>query len=234
MDRRETRFYPDLRADALLEDAHSDRRFLRYAYVLLTLIAVNVIIELCLSLSDFGLFGSTRLRSLAYTYGGFWPGLLDNWAPNYTIQPYLMFVSYSFLHSGLVHLVVNMFTLWSLGQAVLQRVGMRGFAMLYGSGIIGGALGYALLAPGPRPMVGASGALFGLAGGLLAWVYLDRFNKNQGLLPVLQAVILLIVLNLIIWWATNGQLAWETHLGGFVTGWIFALLIDPRPIDTAL
>jgi membrane associated rhomboid family serine protease len=47
---------------------------------------------------------------------------------------------------------------------------------------------------------------------------------------VLQAVVLLIVLNLIIWWATDGQLAWQTHLGGFIIGWIFALLIDPRPV----
>lgn len=180
------------------------------------------------------MIGSTRLRALAYTYGGFWPGLLDNWKPNYISQPYLMFVSYSFLHSGVVHLVVNMITLWSLGQAVLQRVGTRGFCVLYSSAAVGGAIGYTLLTSVPRPMVGASGALFGLAGGLLAWLYLDRFNRNQGLFPVLQAVVLLIALNIIIWWATGGQLAWETHLGGFITGWVVALLLDPRPVGTAL
>jgi len=26
----------------------------------------------------------------------------------------------------------------------------------------------------------------------------------------------------------EGRLAWETHLGGFVSGWIFAFIIDPR------
>jgi membrane associated rhomboid family serine protease len=35
-------------------------------------------------------------------------------------------------------------------------------------------------------------------------------------------------LNIVLWWAMDGQLAWETHLGGFITGWIAAMLIDPR------
>lgn len=216
-----TGFVATARAEATLKPSH----------MLLALIAINVMIELVLMLSDLGLLEQRRLRALAYEYAGFWPGLLANWVPNYPTQPHLMFVSYSFLHSGVIHLTVNMITLWSLGQAVLRRVGIRGFALLYGGAIIGGALGFALLAPGLRPMVGASGALFGLAGGLLAWMYLDRFNHSEGLMPVLQAVILLILLNYAIWWATAGQLAWETHLGGFVTGWIFALLIDPRPSE---
>jgi membrane associated rhomboid family serine protease len=84
-------------------------------------------------------------------------------------------------------------------------------------------------------MVGASGALFGLAGGSLAWMYVDRFSHGKGLLLVLRAVIMLILLNLVMWWAMEGQLAWQTHLGGFITGWLCALLIDPqaRDIDPA-
>lgn len=183
-------------------------------------------------LADLGVLGPARLRLVAYENGGFWPGLLEDWQPNYPAQPYLMFLTYSFLHTGVVHLIVNMLTLWSLGTAVTARVGLRGFALLYTLSILGGAVGYALLATGLRPMVGASGALFGLAGGLLAWMYVDRFTYRQGLLPVVQAVVLLIVLNLVLWWAMGGQLAWETHLGGFITGWIAALLIDPRPLSS--
>jgi membrane associated rhomboid family serine protease len=91
---------------------------------------------------------------------------------------------------------------------------------------------FGLMAPDLRPMVGASGALFGLAGALLSWAYVDRFTFRQGLLPVVQAVALLIVLNLVLWWAMAGQLAWQTHLGGFLAGWIAALLVDPRPQDS--
>ena len=74
-------------------------------------------------------------------------------------------------------------------------------------------------------MVGASGALFGLTGGLLAWLYVDRYTRSEGLLPVAQAVMALFIFNLVLWWAMDGHLAWETHLGGFLTGWIFALLM---------
>lgn len=174
--------------------------------------------------------GPSRLRLLAYDYGGFWPGLLQDWRPNYALQPYAMFFTYGFLHGGPAHLAVNMITLWSLGRAVLDRVGPWGFAALYGASILGGAVGFALLAPGLRPMVGASGALFGLVGGLLAWSYVDRYSLREGLWPVGRAILLLVGLNLVLWWAMAGQLAWETHLGGFVSGWIIALLIDPRPL----
>ena len=36
------------------------------------------------------------------------------------------------------------------------------------------------------------------------------------------------MINLVMFWALDGQLAWQTHLGGFVAGWVLALLIDPR------
>lgn len=198
--------------------------------LLLALIALCAGIELVLILSDQGLIANGRLRQTAYDFGGFWPGLLGNWRPNYPLQPWTMFLTYGFLHGGPAHLIVNMITLWSLGRPVLARVGPLGFTLLYAAALLGGAAGFALLAPGLRPMVGASGALFGLIGGLLAWAYVDRFTFHEGLWPVLRAVLFLIALNLVLWWAMDGQLAWETHLGGFLTGWIAALLIDPRPI----
>jgi membrane associated rhomboid family serine protease len=181
-----------------------------------------------LQLADFGLIEPIRLRALTYEYGGFWPGLVRDWIPNYPLQPFSMFLTYGFLHSGFLHLLVNMLTLWSLGQAVLYRVGTVGFGLVYLAAMLGGALGFAMLAPELRPMVGASGALFGLAGALLAWMYVDRYTYNQGLLPVAQTVLLLILLNLVLWWTMRGQLAWETHLGGFITGWLAATLVDPR------
>jgi membrane associated rhomboid family serine protease len=194
-----------------------------------TVLAVAVIIELLLVLADLGLAGRAMSRGLAYQYAGFWPGLLGDWEANYALQPWAMFVSYAFLHGGWLHLVVNMITLWSLGHAAVARVGRLGFVILYALSIIGGAMGYAALWTDPVPMVGASGALFGLAGAWLAWEYVDRFTARSGLWPIARVVLMLIALNVVMWWSLNGQLAWQTHLGGFITGWIAAMLIDPRP-----
>ena len=140
-----------------------------------------------------------------------------------------MFISYAFLHAGLVHLAVNMVTLYSLGRVVLDRVGTPAAAVLFGSAVLGGAAGFALLSDSFRPMVGASGGLFGLAGAILAWEYVDRFVLREALWPVARAVLLLVALNVLLYYAMDRLLAWEAHLGGFIAGWIRALLIDPRP-----
>lgn len=201
---------------------------IRTYWLLTALVVACVAVEGLLLASDYGLLSGGRLRALAYEYFGFWSGLLKNWQPNYTAQPYTMFFTYAFLHAGPVHLIVNMITLWSLGRIVQQRVGTTGFAALYLGSALGGAGGFALLGTQLAPMVGASGALFGLLGGLLAWNYVDRYTFAEGLWPVVRAAAMLLALNLVMWWAMSGQLAWQTHLGGFIAGWVLALLIDPR------
>ena len=83
----------------------------------------------------------------------------------------------------------------------------------------------ALLADGLRPMVGASGSLFGLLGAILAWEYLDHETPREARYYIAKVILVLAVLNLLLWWAMGGQLAWQTHLGGFLAGWIAALVI---------
>lgn len=195
---------------------------------LVFLVAICVLIELTLQLGDMGVFGLPRFRSLVYEYGGFWTGLLKTWRPNYPLQPWTMFLTYGFLHAGLGHLVLNMMALVSLGRPVTLRVGTGRFMLLYGAALLGGAVGFALLSDSYRPMVGASGALFGLAGALLAWEYRDRTTMHERLWPVAHAVLLLVALNVVLYFAMDRLLAWEAHLGGFVAGWIAGVLID-RP-----
>jgi membrane associated rhomboid family serine protease len=196
---------------------------------IIVLIVLCCLVEGVLSLGDAGLLDTPRLRAAAYEYAGFWPGLMRGpWRPNYAAQPWLMFCTYAFLHSGVLHLLVNMVTLWSLGQVVVQRIGTMGFLLLYAAAVLGGGLGFGLLAQTTQPMVGASGGLFGLLGGILAWNYVDRFSAARTLWPVALWVTGLLALNVVQWWAMDGLLAWQAHLGGFVAGWITALLIDPR------
>lgn len=190
------------------------------------LIAVNVVIELTLSAADAGLVGSTRWRALAYQDGAFWAGLLHGWQPNYPAQPWTMFLSYAVLHGGLVHLAGNMLVLWGLGRILQLRLGTAGFLAIYLLSAIGGALAFGLLTRSPQPMVGASGALFGLVGAWQYWRWSRRRRAGRSLWPVWQTLAWLAGFNLLFWVLLDGLLAWQTHLGGFVTGWLAAVALD--------
>jgi rhomboid protease GluP len=195
----------------------------------LAMIGVCSAIEAGLWAADLGLWGPVRLRQTAYEYGGFWPGLLSGWTPNYPGQPLAMFLTYAVLHGGPGHLLANMITLAFLGREVAARAGGGGFLLVYVASALGGAGGYGLLATTAQPMVGASGALFGLAGCILAWSYAGRAPGFRGLWPVLRVALFLLAVNLAMYWALDGQLAWQTHLGGFVTGWVAAAFLDTAP-----
>lgn len=196
--------------------------------VVLALFVACLVPEIVLSGADYGLWGDPGWRIWAWQHGGFWTGLLGNWRPNYAAQPWLMFVTYGFLHGGLVHFGVNMLTLFSLAPPLVDRMGQGRFLLLYMASMIGGGLGFALLSQSPQPMVGASGALFGLAGAVMAlsWQYLRA--REESLRPVIRSLVWLAVLNVVLWWAMSGMLAWETHLGGFVVGWVMGLWLVRR------
>ena len=193
------------------------------------LIVLCVLPELVLQGADWGLWASTRLRSLTYQNGAFWSGLLQGWRPNYAVQPYSMFVTYAFLHAGFGHLVVNMITLFTLGGSIYASLGSWRFLLVYVAAVLGGALGFGLFGTTIQPMVGASGGLFGLAG---AWIVIDvsaTLAERSGLktlaFAILWPITLLILLNVVMYWSTGGQLAWETHLGGFFAGCLATFLL---------
>ena len=190
--------------------------------VVLATLALTTAVELVLWAGDAGLLGERSPRALAYQNGAFWRGLLGNWRPNYAAQPYAMFVSYALLHGGPGHLAGNMITLWTLGRVARDRVGGAGFAALYALSAIGGALGFALLGASLQPVVGASGALHGLAGAWLFWERLDRRAAARPVRPVAWIALGIAALNLATWVWLDGLLAWEAHAGGLVAGWLGA------------
>lgn len=196
--------------------------------LLIGLILVTSLPELLLSAADRGLVGSANWRPLAYQYGAFWVGLLHDWRPNYIGQPVAMFVTYAFLHGGFAHLAGNMLALVGLGTATLRRTGSGRFAIIYLVSAVGGGLGFGLLSTSVQPMVGASGALFGLAGALTCWEWLDRRATRQPLRPVFYTIAAYMALNLVLWALLAGQLAWETHLGGFIAGGAAVALLERR------
>ncbi len=144
-----------------------------------------------------------------------------------------MFLTYGLLHGGPGHAIVNMITLWSLGRMVVEWVGLRGLALTYFVALLGGAGGYGLLASTPQPMVGASGALFGLAGGLAVWAYRARPDRMEALRFLAWVIAFLVAMNVAMYFALNGQIAWQTHLGGTLAGALVALFLRPVEEDPA-
>ena len=196
----------------------------RYPAVsLIVLIALCTGIELILVASDLGWIGERYWRLLAYNLGAFWHAILAGRPTLYTGQEWAMFLTYSVLHGGLLHLTVNMIALWSFGSAIIRRVGERRFLIAYFVSALGGSAGFALLSSNLAPMVGASGALFGLLGLWICWDYLDRRHFGETIWGTYKAVFYLFLYNLVFWVLLHGNLAWETHLGGFVAGWLIGL-----------
>ncbi|WP_170844483.1 rhomboid family intramembrane serine protease [Aliiruegeria lutimaris] len=174
------------------------------------------------------MFRGSNLRNLLLGYGAFWPDLLHGSQPVIALQPALMFVTYGFLHGGLLHLVFNMMTLWMLGRIVIGRSGALQFAVIYFLSLLGGGAGYGLLHSGGWPMVGASGALFGLAGTILLWVWRAQPSLAASLAATWKVFAFLLLYNVVMYVALAGGLAWEAHLGGFLAGWIVAWIWPRR------
>lgn len=168
--------------------------------------------------------GGPRLRIAVLQHGAFWPGLLGDWQPNYPLQPAAMFVTHSLLHSGPAHLLGNMAALLWLGPRVLRRLRAPGFAAVWIAAVLTGAAAFGALAASFAPMVGASGAIFGLLGALVAL----RWRRNGAWGPALAATAGLALLNALTFAAEGGVLAWQTHLGGYLGGAAAALWLDGR------
>lgn len=122
--------------------------------------------------------------------------------------------AYMFLHASIVHLLVNMYSLYILGTQTETFIGKWKFLLVYiVSGVCGGLLS-AVLGGDAHISVGASGAIFGLAGSLLYFgyhyrTYLGTALKNQ-LIPI-------IVLNLFIGFLDKG-IDNYCHIGGLIGG----------------
>lgn len=169
----------------------------------------------------------TALRNAAIVRGAFWPALLSEWSPVFPGQRATMFITYAFLHGGFMHMLFNMLLVLHLGRETVVRLGQGGFMLAFLVTSAGGAGVYALLATSDAPMLGASGAVFGLFGTTMFWDYQRRRALGASLEPVWRTVIGLVVMNVVLYVLVGGMLAWQTHLGGWLAGVLFAWLVTP-------
>lgn len=193
------------------------------------LVGVMAAIELILSLSDAGWIGATGLRWQAFAVGAFWQPVFSGAIPPlYPGQTVAMFLTHAFLHGGLMHLALNSVVLLSLGKFVTARVGAARTLLVLALSAVGGALAFGLLAFTDAPMIGASGAVFGLIGLWQADEYRMRRRHGLPLKPILTAILGLVAANVAFFVMLSGGLAWEAHLGGWLTGGLAGLVLLRR------
>lgn len=118
-------------------------------------------------------------------------------------------VTSMFMHGSILHIVFNMYVLVVLGPTLERVLGHGRFLVLYLLSGLGGAVASYWLSPATTFSVGASGAIFGLMGGLLVAGKRLRYDVTM--------VLVLIGINLAIGFIFGG-IDWRAHLGGLVTG----------------
>lgn len=133
-------------------------------------------------------------------------------------------VTYMFLHGGLMHIAFNMWCLWNLGALCESLYGRWTYAAIYL--ITGVAAGVASVAWNPGVLsVGASGAIFGLAGALIASFYLGEFSlPGIAIRGTLRSLLFFAGFNIFFGTLFPG-IDNAAHAGGLVSGLVLGALI---------
>ena len=147
-----------------------------------------------------------------------------NYGPDTLTGQWWRLVTYMFLHGGAMHIFFNMWCLWDLGRLSESLYGRWTFAAIYVITGVSGGLASVAWNPGVLS-VGASGAVFGLAGALIASFYLGEFSLPRvAISGTLRSLIIFAVFNL-----GFGQLFGgidnACHIGGFLSGLALGALI---------
>jgi rhomboid protease GluP len=141
-------------------------------------------------------------------------------------QWWRLFVSL-FLHFGLVHLLFNMVVLANIGRFMETLLGKAAYLILYiVSGV--GSEAASLWSHPSMVSAGASGAIFGLYGGLLAFLLRHRDSISPAALKSLSGGALLFVGYNVVYGLFRPEVDLAAHLGGLVTGFLLGLfLVQP-------
>ncbi|MFL0246611.1 rhomboid family intramembrane serine protease [Candidatus Clostridium stratigraminis] len=133
---------------------------------------------------------------------------------------YYRFVSSMFLHGGLLHVALNMYSLYSIGPLIEKVFGKAKYVIIYFvSGITGSIFSYLF---SDSVSIGASGAIFGLLGGALIFAFKVRNSLGK---EFLRSVVSVIAINLFIGF-TMPNIDNYAHLGGLTGGVIVTLLLS--------
>jgi rhomboid protease GluP len=138
---------------------------------------------------------------------------------------YYRILSSVFLHGSVTHLLLNMYSLWNTGPMVMNISNILGrnsvadfLTVFFVSGVLGSIFSYLFTL---NPSLGASGAIFGLIGFVMAFAII----KNQ--VELAQNIAIIIIINVLYSMVERNIDNWA-HFGGFVggilTGFLFLLM----------
>ncbi len=148
----------------------------------------------------------------------------------------LTVLTYMFLHGGWLHLIGNMAFMWVFADNVEDGFGHAGFVLFYLACGVAAALAHvAMSASSQTPLIGASGAV---AGVLAAYMLLFprsrvlvllfmRIPLRLSALWVLAGWFIFQVVSALLSTPGSGGVAWWAHIGGFIAGFVFTLLLRP-------
>lgn len=147
--------------------------------------------------------------------------LLD-YSPWVPAEPWRMLTAL-FIHASFIHIGLNMFSLYIFGPILERMLGRTRFVVLYLLSGFGGSLAVLLIDPS-LPVLGASGALFGL---FTAFFVIQRGLGGNG-----NSLLVLIAINLVIGFIPGLNIAWQAHVGGLVVGAVVGLVfMRTRRVD---
>jgi len=178
------------------------------------LIAINVAVFLVMVISGVSLINPETDDLLRWG---------ADYGPNTLGGQYWRIVTSAFVHIGIIHILLNMWCLWSLGRLLERLLGALATFSIY---VLTGA-GAALLSLSWNPMrvsAGASGAIFGIAGVLIPVLYYGKLNlPPENVRKLLGYVVRFSLINLL--YGLSGRIDNMAHLGGLVTGLVAGLFL---------
>ena len=134
-----------------------------------------------------------------------------------------------FLHYGVLHLAFNMWALWNVGRLTERLYGHINFAWIYLFSGVFSSLSSLYWNLDEVVSVGASGAVFGIFGALIAYLLRQRHSvPNLLLKQLLKSALLFTALSLFLGF-TIPAIDNAAHLGGLSAGFVLGLLLA-KPI----
>lgn len=192
---------------------------------LLVLVAINALFFVATLIAPEGRYPWGEFREIIVDRVTYFLALI----PYYVADRPWTLVTSIFIHADFLHILFNMFALFIFGQTLRRFIGDNTFLLVFfAGGIVGNLLFWGINQDELIFAVGASGAVYAIAGALVVLVPRMRIAL-WGIIPMPLWVFVAIFLGILsIPGVAPSNVAWEAHLGGLATGLVFGYFFRRR------